>query len=162
MQVRLLASLKGIELHKVSGPHPAGLVGTQINKIDPVNKGELVWTISAQDLVIIGETLLTGKFNAERIIALAGSSVKSPKYYTTKIGTEVSTFLYGSGVNGDNFRVINGDVLTGTKSSQDGYLGYYNNTVTAIPEGDDYDLFGWLKPIFNKISNTRALTFSWM
>ncbi len=157
-----LASLNGIELHKVSGPHPAGLVGTQINKIDPINKGELVWTISAQDLVIIGELLLTGKFNAERIIALAGSSVKSPKYYRTKIGTEIATFLYGSGVNTENFRVINGDVLTGTKSSQDGYLGFYNNTVTAIPEGDDYELFGWNKPIFNKISATRAFTFSWL
>jgi Na+-transporting NADH:ubiquinone oxidoreductase subunit A len=157
-----LAGLDGIELHKVSGPHPAGLVGTQINKIDPLNKGELIWTVSPQDLVIIGELILTGKFNAERIVALAGSSVKSPKYYRTKIGTEISTFLYGSGVNDDNFRVINGDVLTGSKSRPDGYLGFYNNTVTAIPEGDDYELFGWTKPIFNKISTTRALTFSWL
>ncbi len=157
-----LASLAGIELHKVSGPHPAGLVGTQINKIDPINKGEVVWTVSPQDLVIIGELLLTGKFNAERVVALAGSSVKAPKYYKTKIGTEIATFLYASGVNGENFRVINGDVLTGSKSSQDGYLGFYNNTVTAIPEGDDYEFFGWNKPIFNKVSSTRALTFSWL
>ncbi len=155
-------SMKGIELHQVSGPHPAGLVGTQINRIDPINKGELVWTISPQDLVIIGETLLTGKFNPERTIALAGSSVKSPKYYTTKIGAEISTFLYASGVNTKNFRVINGDVLTGSKSRQDGHLGFYNNTVTAIPEGDDYEFFGWNKPVFDKISATRALTFSWL
>ncbi len=157
-----LAGLNGIELHKVSGVHPAGLVGTQINKIDPINKGELVWTVSPQDLIIIGEFLLTGKFNAERMIALAGSSVKTPKYYTTKIGAEISTFLYASGVNEEKFRVINGDVLTGRKSSQDGYLGFYNNLVTAIPEGDDYEFFGWNKPVFNKISNTRALTFSWL
>ena len=157
-----LAALNGIERHKVSGPHPAGLVGTQINKIDPISKGELVWTVTPQDLVIIGEYILTGKFNAERTIALAGSSVKAPKYYKTKIGTEVSTFLYGSGVHSENIRVINGDVLTGSKNTPDGYLGYYNNTVTAIPEGDDYEFFGWNKPIFNKISNTRALTFSWI
>ncbi len=157
-----LAGLNGITLHRISGPHPAGLVGTQINKIDPVNKGELVWTISPQDLVTIGEALLTGKFNPERIVALVGSSVKAPKYYRTKIGTEISTFLYASGVNEENIRVINGDVLTGSKSSPDGYLGFYNNTVTAIPEGDDYDFFGWNKPIFNKISATRALTFSWL
>lgn len=157
-----LASLKGIELHSVSGPHPVGLVGTQINKIDPINKGELVWTVSPQDLIIIGEFLLTGIFNAERLIALAGSSVKTPKYYTTKIGAEISTFLYASGVNEENFRVINGDVLTGAKSKPDGYLGYYNTTVTVIPEGDDYELFGWNKPVFDKISATRALTFSWL
>lgn len=157
-----LASLKGIELHKVSGPHPAGLVGTQINKLDPINKGELVWTVSPQDLVIIGEFLLTGKFNAERTVALVGSAVKAPKYYTTKIGAEIATFLYASGVNEENMRVINGDVLTGTKSRPDGNLGFYNNTVSVIPEGDDYEFFGWNKPVFNKISNTRALTFSWM
>lgn len=157
-----MAGLSGVTLHNVSGPHPAGLVGTQINKIDPINKGEVVWTVTPQDLVIIGELLLTGKFNAERIVALAGSSVKAPKYYRTKIGTEISTFLYASGVNDDNFRVINGDVLTGLKSRQDGHLGYYNNTVTAIPEGDDYELFGWNKPVFNKVSATRALTFSWL
>ena len=157
-----LTSIQGVELHKVSGPHPAGLVGTQINKIDPINKGEVVWTVSPQDLVIIGELLLTGKFNAERIIALAGSVVKAPQYYKTKIGTEVATFLYASGVTIKNFRVINGDVLTGSKTTQDGYLGYYNNTVTAIPEGDDYEFFGWNKPVFNKISATRALTFSWL
>ncbi|SHK83602.1 Na+-transporting NADH:ubiquinone oxidoreductase subunit A [Maribacter aquivivus] len=157
-----LSSMTGVELHNVSGPHPSGLVGTQINKLDPINKGELVWTVTPQDLIIIGEYLLTGKFNAERVIALAGSSVKAPKYYTTKIGAEISTFLYASGVNEENFRVINGDVLTGSKSRPDGYLGYYNNTVTVIPEGDDYELFGWNKPVFNKISATRALTFSWM
>tara|TARA_R110002167_G_scaffold42097_1_gene128182 strand:+ start:91 stop:1443 length:1353 start_codon:yes stop_codon:yes gene_type:complete len=156
------STLQGITLHKVSGPHPAGLVGTHINKLDPINKGETVWTVTPQDLVVIGELLLTGKFNADRIVALVGSAVKAPKYYTTKIGTELATFLYASGVNTQNFRVINGDVLTGLKSSQDGYLGFYNNTVTAIPEGDDYELFGWNKPIFNKISNTRALTFSWL
>jgi len=154
--------IKGIELHKISGPHPAGLVGTQINKIDPVNKGEMVWTLSPQDMVMLGELLLTGKFNAERIVALAGSVIKEPKYYKTKIGAEISTFLYASGVKEDRFRLINGDVLTGVKTNTEGYLGFYNNTVTAIPEGDDYEFFGWNKPVFNKISSTRALTFSWL
>ncbi|WP_350290593.1 Na(+)-translocating NADH-quinone reductase subunit A [uncultured Croceitalea sp.] len=155
-------NIKGITLHKVSGPHPAGLVGTQINKLDPINKGEVVWTVAPQDLIIIGELLLTGKFNAERTVALAGSSIKAPKYYTTKIGAEISTFLYASGVNEDKFRLINGDVLTGAKTTPEGHLGFYNNTVTAIPEGDDYEFFGWNKPVFNKISSTRALTFSWL
>jgi len=156
------SGMEGIELHKVSGPHPSGLVGTQINKIDPINKGELVWTITPQDLIIIGETLLTGKFNADRLVALAGSSIKKPQYFKTKIGAEIATFLYASGVNDGKFRVINGDVLTGVKTRPDGHLGYYNATVTAIPEGDDYELFGWNKPVFDKVSTTRALTFSWL
>ncbi|SDW73502.1 Na(+)-translocating NADH-quinone reductase subunit A [Aequorivita viscosa] len=157
-----LKGLRDVVVHSVSGPHPAGNVGTQINKIGPVNKGEVVWTIAPQDLVIIGELLLTGKFNAERIIALSGSEVKTPKYYKTKIGSEVSTFLYDSGLNSENIRVISGDVLTGTKISPKGHLGFYSNTVTVIPEGDDYELFGWNKPVFDKISTSRALTFSWL
>ena len=158
----VFSGLNDITVHKVSGIHPAGNVGTQINKIDPVNKGEVVWTITPQDLVIIGELLLTGKFNAERIIALSGSSVKAPKYYITKIGAEVSTFVYDSGLNEENVRVISGNVLSGEKISLKSHLGYYPNTVTVIPEGDDYELFGWLLPVFKKESITRALTFSWL
>ncbi|WP_372793448.1 Na(+)-translocating NADH-quinone reductase subunit A [Lutibacter sp.] len=153
--------LNNITLHKVSGPHPSGNVGTQIAKIDPVNKGEVVWTIEPQDLVIIGELLLTGKFNAERIIALAGSFVKAPKYYKTKIGATISSIVEGKLKEG-NSRIISGNVLTGTTQNLKGNLGYYNNMVTVIPEGDDYEFFGWTMPVFNKISTSRALTFSWL
>lgn len=157
-----LKGLNDVHLHTVSGPHPSGNVGTQIAKINPVNKGEVVWTITPQDLVIIGELLLTGKFNAERIVALVGSSVKTPKYYKTIIGAEVSTFIYDAGLNEENVRVINGDVLTGNQISPKGNLGYYNTTVSVIPEGNDYEFMGWNKPVFDKISTSRALTFSWL
>lgn len=158
-----LANLNNVTVHKVSGPHPSGNVGTQINKIDPINKGEVVWTVNAQDLVIIGELLLTGKFNAERVIALAGASVKKPRYFRTKIGSEVSTMIYDNGVDKDgNDRIISGNVLIGKQVKPDGYLDYYSNIITVIPEGDDYEFFGWNKPVFNKISTSRALTFSWL
>ncbi len=153
--------LNGIELHKVSGPHPAGNVGTQINKIDPINKGEVVWVIAPQDLVIIGELLLTGKFNAKRTIALTGSQFNTPKYITVLPGAQIKD-LVSDNLNSNNTRIISGNVLSGNKVSLDGSLGYYDNQITAIPEGDDYEFFGWTKPIFNKISPTRALTFSWL
>ncbi|MFI0428373.1 Na(+)-translocating NADH-quinone reductase subunit A [Mariniflexile sp. HMF6888] len=158
-----LAGLSGITLHKVSGPHPSGNVGTLINRVDPVNKGEVVWTVAAQDLVIIGELLLTGKFNAERIVALAGSSIEKPRYFTTKIGSEVATMIYDKGIpQKARVRVISGNVLSGKHIKPDGYLDYYSNVITVIPEGDDYELFGWNKPVFNKVSTTRAFTFSWL
>ena len=157
-----LAGLSGITLHKFSGPNPSGNVGTHINKIDP-NKGEVVWTVSPQDLVIIGELLLSGKFNAERIVALVGSSVKKPRYFKTLIGSEVSTIVYDKGIEkGRDTRIISGNVLSGKEIRPDGSLDYYSNVITIIPEGDDYELFGWTKPIFNKISTSRALTFSWL
>ena len=155
------AGLNNINLHKVSGPHPSGNVGTQINKISPVNKGETVWTINPQDLVIIGELLLTGKFNAERIVALAGSSVEAPKYYKTKIGSTIMSLVQGK-LKGNNNRIISGNVLTGTAKNIKENLGYYDNIITVIPEGNDYELFGWNLPVFNKISTSRALTFSWL
>ena len=158
-----LAGLKGITLHHLSGPHPVGNVGTQINRINPVNKGETVWTVAPQDLVIIGELLMTGKFNAERIIAMAGASIKKPRYFKTKIGSEVATMIYDNGIDKDsNVRIISGNVLTGNEVKPDGALGYYSNMITVIPEGNDYEFFGWNKPVFNKISTTRALTFSWL
>ena len=158
-----LAGLKGITLHHLSGPHPVGNVGTQINRINPVNKGETVWTVAPQDLVIIGELLMTGKFNAERIVAMAGASIKKPRYLKTKIGSEVATMIYDNGIDKDsNVRIISGNVLTGNEVKPDGALGYYSNIITVIPEGNDYEFFGWNKPVFNKISTTRALTFSWL
>ncbi|MFD2543462.1 Na(+)-translocating NADH-quinone reductase subunit A [Lacinutrix gracilariae] len=158
-----LANVSGATIHTVSGPHPSGNVGTQINKIDPVNKGEVVWTVNAQDLVIIGELLLTGKFNAERIVALAGSSVKKPRYFVTKLGAEVASMIYDNGVDkNESIRIISGNVLSGKQVQPDGFLDYYSNTITVIPEGDDYEFFGWNKPVFNKVSTSRALTFSWL
>ncbi len=156
-----LAGLSDVTLHKVSGPHPSGNVGTQIAQIDPVNKGEVVWTVTPQDLVIIGELLLTGKFNAERIVALAGSSVAAPKYYKTKIGATIASIVEGK-LNDGEHRIISGNVLTGTNQGLKGTLGYYDNMVTVISEGNDYEFFGWTMPVFNKISTTRALTFSWL
>ena len=153
--------VSGIELHKVSGPHPSGNVGTQIAKIDPINKGEVVWTVTPQDLVIIGELFLTGRFNATRTIAVTGSQIKNPKYVTAIAGATISDVV-ADNLNDDNTRIISGNVLTGTQVEKDGFLGYYDNQITAIPEGDDYEFFGWNKPVFDKISTSRALTFSWL
>ncbi len=154
-------NLKDIELHNVSGPHPVGNVSTQIAQIDPINKGEVVWVITPQDLVVIGELLLTGNFNVARTIALTGSMFKKPSYVTAIAGAEI-TSLVSKNLDNSNARIINGNVLTGTQVSEKGFLGYYDNQITAIPEGDDYELFGWNKPIFNKISISRAFTFSWL
>jgi Na+-transporting NADH:ubiquinone oxidoreductase subunit A len=155
------AKLNGIELHKVSGPHPSGNVGTQIAKIDPINKGEVVWIITPQDLVIIGELLLTGKFNATRTVALAGSKFNKPQYITALAGANVKD-LVANNLDANNARIISGNVLSGTQVKEDGFLGFYDNQITAIPEGDDYEFFGWTKPVFNKVSTSRALTFSWL
>ncbi|MFK8272348.1 Na(+)-translocating NADH-quinone reductase subunit A [Capnocytophaga canimorsus] len=154
-------NLKDIVLHNVSGPHPAGNVSTQIAKIDPINKGEVVWVVTPQDLVVMGELFITGKLNLTRTLALTGACVEKPQYVSVIAGAQVGSVVSGN-LKKEKSRVISGDVLTGKKVSEDGFLGYYDDQVTAIPEGDDYEFFGWNKPVFNKISTTRAMTFSWL
>ena len=117
--------------------------------------------VTPQDLVIIGEIFLTGKFNAKRTIALTGSQFNNPQYVTAIAGANISDIVKGN-LNNENTRIISGNVLSGTQVKEDGFFGYYDNQITAIPEGDDYEFFGWNKPVFNKISTSRALTFSWL
>ena len=135
--------IEGVEKYKVSGVHPAGNVGVQINKISPINKGERVWTIKPADLVILGKVFTEGKFIAERTIALAGSEVKSPQYYKTILGSDL-TALFNDTITNDNVRIISGNALTGTDISTTKTLTYTDNTISVIPEGDKHRLFGWL------------------
>jgi len=148
---------KGAQVNKISGKHPAGNVGTQIHHIDPVNKGEFVWTLNAQDVAIIGRYFRTGKYNAKRTIALTGSEIKDPHYIETVMGANVSDILDGQ-ITSDNVRVISGNVLTGDKIAQDGHLGFYHNQITVIPEGNQLKFVltkGWMGPGFDKFSNSR-------
>jgi Na+-transporting NADH:ubiquinone oxidoreductase subunit A len=148
---------KGVELNTIYGKHPAGNVGTQIHHIDPVNKGEFVWTLNPQDVMIIGRYFLTGKFIPKKTIALTGSEMKDPQYMDVIIGTNVSQILKDR-FTSDNVRVISGNVLTGQKIEADGYLGFYDSQITVIPEGNQYKFVltkGWLGPGFDKFSNSR-------
>ena len=156
-----MPSVEGVVVHKGKGIHPIGLVSTQIGAIDPINKGEKVWTVQIEDVAIIGELFLTGKFNAERIIALTGSGFEKPSYVKAIIGAQMSDVVAGNMKDG-NYRIISGNVLTGDKKSKNNPLGFYHNQVTVIPEGDDYDFFGWNIPRPNKFSVYRANMFSFL
>ncbi len=146
---------KGVELNKFSGPHPSGCVGVQIHHIDPINKGDVVWTIQPQGVIQIGKLFLNGIYDASRIIALAGSEVKEPQYYKTYTGASVKKFL-ANNLKQDHVRVISGNVLTGTSIGREGHIGFFDHLVTVIPEGDYYEFLGWIKPTFNKLSLHRA------
>ena len=140
------------------GPHPAGNVGVQIHKTNPLNKGEVVWYCNAQDVVNIGETLSSGELNVDRIVALVGSEVKDPQYYTTKIGAAVKAVTEGN-ISEGNQRIISGDVLTGEKVSKDNFIGFYSEQLSVVPEGDEPQFFltdGWLAPGFNKFSLSKS------
>jgi Na+-transporting NADH:ubiquinone oxidoreductase subunit A len=156
--------IDGIQIHHFSGPHPAGNVGVQIHHINPINKGEVVWTVNPADLVIIGRSLREGKFRAERTVVVAGSEIKDPQYVNTMIGANAREILGDNLSRERNVRIISGNVLTGSRIDEDGALGFYNTGITAIPEGDEKKFFltdGWLAPGLDKFSLSRAYP-SWL
>lgn len=155
----IFANIDGLTITKYDGPHPAGLVGVHINKLDPINNGETVWTITPEHVVIIGRLFLEGKFDARIKIANTGSEVIERKYHETIIGAAVKPFIADNITEGNN-RVISGNILTGTKIEEDGYLSFYERQITVIPEGDKPELFGWVIPKTDKFSNSRTLP-SW-
>ena len=152
---------RGVEINSFSGPHPSGNVGVQIHHIDPISKGELVWFLYPQDVLIIGRLFNDGKYDASRSVALTGSQVKKPQYYRTVIGSSVKHFLEDAGLLEGPNRVISGNVLTGKQISEDGYLNFYDTQLTVIPEGHEPEFMGWLTPGIDKLSMSRTF-FSWL
>lgn len=155
---------KNVELVVVKGPHPAGNVGTQINHIKPINKGEIVWTLKATDLLVIGRFLKTGKTDFSRTIAVTGSDAAALGYATITPGARVLEAFGGKlAQKEEHERIINGDVLTGTQITPERPFTTLNiDQLTVIPEGDDIDeAFGWIMPRFNQFSISR-LYFSWL
>lgn len=151
----VFSSIEGVENNKFSGPHPAGNVGVQIHHIDPIAKGELVWTVSPFGVVQIGKLFLRGIYDASRVVALAGSEVSTPQYYKTYTGAAIRK-LVADNQKSDHVRYISGNVLTGERIEQDGYLGFYDNLLTVIPEGDHADFLGWIMPKKEVLSFHRA------
>lgn len=156
----LLKNTPGVEINYFKGPHPSGNVGIQMHHIDPVNKGEVVWHVNLQDIVAMGRLFREGKYAPDRIVALAGSEVEKPRYYRTRTGACISKIIKDNIVT-DNVRYISGNVLTGHKIQADGFIGYYDSTITVIPEGDYYEFFGWILPGLNKFSLSRTF-LTWL
>lgn len=154
-QSEVFLKARNVNLHRFSGPHPSGNIGTQINKIDPIGKGDTVWYCTPQDVVNIGRFFSTGRLDFTRIFAAAGSSLLQPHYFKTRLGAPVKAMVDDR--TKDNCRFISGNVLTGTKTDKDGFVGFYHNMITVIPEGDQrHEMLGWIWPGFFKFSVSRT------
>lgn len=157
-----LNDVPNCEVTVFDGPAPAGNVGVQINHVDPINKGEVVWTIAAEEVIFVGRLMKTGRVDLTRTIAVAGSEVKKPAYANVKVGQKLDTLLQGQISDESSLRIINGNVMTGIKTSKDGYLAAHATEVNVIPEGDHADEFmGWIMPRFNTFSTHRSY-LSWL
>ncbi len=158
----VLHKAKDVDVNIFDGRCPTGNVGVQVNHIDPVNKGEVVWTVDPTAVIFFGRLFLTGHVDLTRTVAIAGSEVSNPAYADVLVGTPLKDILDGRLNKQDHVRIINGNPLTGRKDSLDGYLGAHTSEVCAIPEGDDNDeMLGWIMPRTKDFSVNRSY-FSWL
>ena len=149
------SQVKGVEVNKFSGPHPAGCVGVQIHHIDPINKGDVVWTINPFGVIQIAKLFLNGVYDTSKIVNVAGPEVKTPQYYKVHTGVSIGKLIKNN-LNSDHVRFISGNVLTGERIAADGHLGFYDHQLTVLKEGDDYEFLGWILPTTNKVSIQRS------
>jgi len=151
----VFSQVKGAEVNKFSGKHPSGCVGVQIHHIDPINKGDIVWTINPFGVIQIGKLFLNGVYDASKIVAVTGSEIKKPQYYKTVTGASVKKLL-ANNLNSEHVRCISGNVLTGTNIGKEGHIGFFDHHISIIPEGDYYEFLGWILPSVKKLSFSRA------
>ena len=154
----LFHRLENAALHQVSGPHPAGNVGVQISHIAPIQKGELVWTISPLHLAALGHVIKTGKLDLTRKVAVTGPAAAKTGYVIALPGTPVKDL---TAIEAD-VRVIGGDVLTGENLGAEGYLGFFNDQISLLKEGHHREWFGWAKPFRPKVHSSSWCYFSWL
>lgn len=170
---QLLTLNSQLSTHYIKGPHPAGNIGTQIAHIDPINKGEIIWTMNLQDVAVLGELVATGIYKPERVVAVAGPNIKNPHYYRVRFGACLAEITKAQLLNNEypkmdasdatkENRVISGDILSGTQITADGFLSAYDELVSILPEGDYYDFMGWLMPGFRKFSFSRTFLSGFM
>ena len=157
-----LTAAKNVTINVFDGPNPAGNVGVQINHVSPINKGEIVWTLGAEEVIFVGRLFNTGKVNLTRTIAFAGSEVNKPAYVDVLVGQQLTTLIEGNVSTDKHIRIISGNPLTGFKVEKEGFITAHSTEVTVIPEGDEtHELFGWIAPRFNEFSTSRSY-FSWL
>lgn len=157
-----LTAAKNVEVTVFDGPCPAGNVGVQVNHIDPVNKGEVVWTVDPAAVIFFGRLFLTGKVDLNKVVAVAGSEMKTPGYANVLVGTPMSALVADQLKAQEHVRLIDGNPLTGKVTTLDAYIGGHTSEVTAIPEGDDHDeMLGWIMPRANDFSTSRSY-LSWL
>ncbi len=140
----------------VSGPHPAGLVGTHIHFLAPVSKERAVWHINYQDVIAAGYLFTTGRIRVERTVALGGSRVRNPRLLRTRLGASIEALLQDELEPGPS-RVVTGSVLSGQRAFDAfNYLGRYHLQLCVLPEGQPREFVNYMAPGVNKYSGVRA------
>ncbi len=161
----VLNKVDNAEQHFFKGPHPAGNVGVQIGRIDPIRKGDVVWTVDVQNLAIIGRLFRTGRIDMTKVVCMSGPQVVNPYYLRITGGAEIKSFVMNSNIRepkkGSGVRIISGNALTGRTVTRGDFMTFYSNQITVLEEGNYYELLGWIAPRFGKFSTSHTY-LSWL
>ena len=155
-----------INLIQVEGPHPSGNVGVILNRVNPLNQNEVVWTVQGSHLPVLGKLFSKGIIDFSLNICVGGPAVK-PSYIKSRIGARFD--LYKDSLLMENVRIISGNVLTGKQVDSEGFLGFYHSSFSVIEESFERPFIGWLHPggkskysVFNAYlgSNKKSFDFT--
>ena len=156
---KAVEGIDNAQLETFTGGHPAGLVGTHIHMLYPVNRERTAWHIGYQDVVAVGRLFKNGQIDVERVISFGGPATSNPAVIRTRLGAEIAPLIEGR-TSLSETRLIDGSVFYGRTLSDDldreGFIGRYRVQVTAILEGRERVFLGWLQPGGEKFSVTRA------
>ena len=151
----VFTNAKGVEKNWFNGPHPSGNVGVQIHHTASIGTGEKAWTLGVQEVITIGALFTEDRFNAERVVCLAGQELDTSKYVKTYQGANIGELVKNNG-KFEKVRFISGDVLSGQSKSESSFLNFYDDQLTVVKEGDYYEMFGWLLPLKPRPSISRT------
>jgi len=147
------SGMEGVEAAEFSGPHPAGLAGTHIHFLEAPSAEKVVWTIGYQDVIAIGRLLLTGKYDASRVIALSGPLCTNPRLIRTVAGASMTELAQGEMFGDVPVRMISGSILSGRLGEgPSAYLGRYARQMTLIEEDRKQITLGWILPMPSKFA----------
>ena len=158
--VHLPPNLERAQLASFDGPHPAGLVGTHIHFLEPVDAQRTVWHLNYQEVIAIGKLFTTGRLWTERVVALGGPQVKTPRLVRTRLGASVEELLEDELHAGDN-RAISGSVWSGRRAANwSSYLGRHHLQVSVLEDGSEREFMAWLSPGRRRFSQINVLVSS--
>lgn len=144
--------VSGVSTESFAGPHPAGLPGTHIHFLDPVNESKSVWQINYQDVIAFGVLFTQGRIWTDRYVALAGPQVEKPRLLKTRLGANLDELTAGELKAGNN-RVISGSVFGGRAvRGPIAYLGRFHSQVSVLKEGNERQMLHYLRAGVNKHS----------
>jgi Na+-transporting NADH:ubiquinone oxidoreductase subunit A len=149
---------QNVTKHTAEGPHPIGTHSIHIQKIDPIRSvDDVVWTLNAHDVVLIGNLLINGRYYTERVISIAGPGIIEERagYYRVREGIPINSLIQGRLPEGA-FRLISGDPLTGSHVEQQDFLGFNDFVFCAISENEEREFLHFFRLGKDKYSMSRA------